>query len=67
MLMPVLGRLTSTSVSFSVCIDWYNFIREECITNFVTEPVKLGGIDDGGQHIVVEIDESYFFRRKHHR
>ena len=29
--------------------------------------VELGGLDDNGQPIEVEIDESKFFHRKYHR
>jgi hypothetical protein len=48
-------------------IDWCNFMREECETWLNNNPIELGGTDENGDPIVVEIDESKYFHRKYHR
>lgn len=48
-------------------VDWCNFIREECAVWLENHPDEIGGIDEQGLPIVVEIDESKYFHRKYHR
>ena len=43
-------------------VDWASFCREIVFDSFFLKPEKLGG-----PGLVVEIDESKFGRRKHHR
>jgi hypothetical protein len=50
--------------------DWHvlvDFFRVECKNWVNRQQVELGGFDANGQPIVVEMDESYFLRRKYHR
>ncbi|GFR59939.1 hypothetical protein ElyMa_000066600 [Elysia marginata] len=44
--------------------EWRRYICETVIEN---NPQELGGIDENGDPICVEIDESKFFHRKYHR
>lgn len=48
---------TATDIAF--------FIREIIMNFYDVENFSLGGIDSNGESIVVEIDESVFFRRKY--
>ena len=48
-------------------VDWTNFIRDVCAENTRRQQAQLGGFDNAGQPIIVEIDESYFYSRKYHR
>lgn len=50
-----------------IVIDWFNFCREECDNYLVRTPVEIGGFDDTGQPVIVEVDESKYFHRKYHR
>jgi len=45
----------------------FNFCREECDNYLVRTPVEIGGFDDTGQPVIVEVDESKYFHRKYHR
>jgi transposase-like protein len=47
----------------SVLHDWYQLLQED----LQEEDCQIGGIDENGNPIVVEIDESKFGRRKYHR
>ena len=55
------------TLSPRIAVDWGNFIRDICAEDVRRNLRQLGGFDNNGQPIVVEIDESYFFRRKFHR
>ena len=54
-------------VDWHVIVDYNNFFRLECQKWVNGQQVDLGGFDDNGQPIIVEVDESYFFHRKFHR
>ena len=51
----------------STIVDWYNFCREECETYLERQHIEIGGIDEDGFPIEVEIVESKYFHRKYHR
>ena len=48
-------------------VDWSNNLREECEAWLENNPDEIGGVDDNGDPIIVEIDENKFFHRKYHR
>ncbi|GFN83683.1 hypothetical protein PoB_001018900 [Plakobranchus ocellatus] len=48
-------------------VDWSNFMRDVCIDFPERNPQEIGGFNDDGEQITVEIDESLFFHRKYHR
>src|SRR6218665_3008628 len=54
-----------TGISRAKLVDWYNFCRDECTRWLIRNPIQLGGFDDNGEPVVVEIDESHFFNRKY--
>lgn len=53
--------------NWDVAVNYANFLRLECRRWFDRQVIELGGFDDDGESIVVEMDESFFFRRKYHR
>ena len=55
------------NISKHTVIDWYNFVRDVCTIYVRNHPQPLGGFNNNGSPIVVEIDESYFYHRKYHR
>ena len=55
------------NISKHTVIDWYNCVRDVCAIDVRNHPQPLGGFDNNGSPIVVEIDESYFYHRKYHR
>jgi len=42
-------------------VDWCNFLREEAESYVQWHSQEIGGFDDNGQSITVEINESKFF------
>ena len=48
-------------------VDWCNFCRDICETWVEENGEEIGGMTDQGEAIVVEIDETKYFRRKYHR
>jgi transposase-like protein len=42
-------------------VDWFHFCREECETFLERNPREIGGFDENGHQITVEIDESKYF------
>ena len=54
----------NVGLSHTTVVDWYSFLREVCMQ------AKEDGLLEtkiGGTGVVVEIDESKFVKRKHHR
>ena len=43
-----------------------NFLSDVCAIDIRNHPLPLGGFNNSGSPIVVEIDESYFYHRKYH-
>ena len=50
----------------TIC-KWYQNIREICSMWIENNPEILGRMDENDNPITVEIDESYFFKRKYHK
>lgn len=48
-------------------VDWANFMRDVCQEHLIRNPQEIGGFNDTGEPVIVEIDESLFFHRKYHR
>ncbi|CAG9857125.1 unnamed protein product [Phyllotreta striolata] len=48
-------------------VDWSNFCRDVCRHHFDLHENLIGGFNDDGTSKIVEIDESYFFKRKYNR
>ena len=57
----------SGGVSSPTIVDWFNFCRYICAQWLENHPMEIGGIDENGESLVVEIDETKFFPRKYHR
>ncbi|KAK6962554.1 hypothetical protein BgiMline_032659 [Biomphalaria glabrata] len=66
--MPQFNIIHETNISCKTIIDWCNFCRDEC-ENYIERHglLEIGGIDENGDPIVVEIDETKYFHRKYHR
>lgn len=47
----------------NIISNWYQMLQED----FKNDDCMIGGIDDDGNPIIVEIDESKFGKRKYHR
>ena len=54
------------NISKHTVIHRYNFVRDVCAIDVTNHPQLLGGFDNNGSPIVVEIDKSYFYHRKYH-
>ena len=54
-------------VSPRTLVDWTNFIRDICAEDTRRQQAQVGGFDNAGQPIIVEIEESYFHSRKYQR
>jgi len=50
--------------SWRTMVDWANFCRDICVTWVNNNPPEIGGITLGGDVLEVEVDETYFFKRK---
>ena len=48
-------------------VDWSNFCCEVVYDAMVERSEPIGGYDENGQSIIVEIDESKFGKRNYHR
>ena len=48
-------------------INWFNLCREDAGRYLDMKFTELGGFDDDGTPIIVEIDETKYFHRKYHR
>jgi transposase-like protein len=54
-------------ISYRVCVDWYNFIRDICVRWNGDHKVAIGGLDDDITGRIVEIDETVIAKRKYNR
>ena len=64
---PQVQMIHELDLNKNTMVDWSNFLRDVCDYYIEMNPVELGGLDDNGQPIEVEIDESQFFHRRYHR
>ena len=48
-------------MSSRTAVDWFNFCRDVCAQCLDRHEVLIGGFNENGEPIVVEIDESMFF------
>ncbi|KAG1649389.1 hypothetical protein GQR58_029058 [Nymphon striatum] len=64
---PQIFMKRELEVSHVTIIDWCSFLREVAEQYLEANPMELGGMDEDGEPIVVEIDESKFFHRKYNR
>lgn len=65
--MPQKHIIHETEVSEPTVVDWCNFMREECQVWLTNNNEQIGGMNENGEPIIVEIDESKYFHRKYHR
>lgn len=65
--MPQSQMMRESKANEKTAVDWSNFMREECEKWIEGHSGEIGGMDDNGDPIVVEIDESKYFHRKFHR
>lgn len=54
-------------LSLNIVVDWCAFMREECENWIAANSEEIGGMDQNGEAIIVEIDETKYFYRKYHR
>ena len=54
-------------VNKNTVIDCFNFCRDVYSQFLENHPMEIGGFQEDGSIITVEIDESKFFHRKYHR
>jgi transposase-like protein len=55
------------NVNKRTVIDMYNKCRRVCTWFAQREETELGGMDENGNPVIVEVDESKFFHRKYNR
>ena len=48
-------------------MDRCSFLRDICSMDCLQNLTPLGGLEEKGDAIIVEIDESYFFSREYNR
>jgi len=63
-IMTIAHDLVLTRKTVSV---WASLVRDAIITYFEKNKVKVGGFSDDGTSLIVEMDESLFFKRKYNR
>ncbi len=54
-------------IAHSTAVEWYKQCRSIPELWLQANPMIIGGVDRNGQPIVVEVDESKFFKRKYNR
>lgn len=66
--MPQLQMAREADIrSLNKVVDWCACMREECEKWIEANSGAIGGMDENGEAIVVEIDETKYFHRKYHR
>lgn len=55
------------NINKNTAVEWSKDIREICMVRMIDETETIGGLDENQNPIVVEIDESIFFKRKYNR
>ena len=65
--VPMHSTLWQLGLTWHTLVDWGNFVRDVCSEDVRRHPIQLGGMDDNGDPLIVEIDESKFFNRKYNR
>jgi len=59
--------LFESLASWDTIVNYNNYFHKECCQWLLTTTELLGGFNANGQSVFVEVDESYFFHRKHHQ
>jgi IS1 family transposase/transposase-like protein len=54
-------------ISQQTLVDWFNFLRDVSVTWLDNNPIEIGGQDDDGNPIIVEIDETACGKREFHK
>lgn len=62
----ILHELQMSDTSQKTISDWCNLCRELCDREIEINFEQIGGIHESGMSRIVEIGESFFFRRKYH-
>ena len=65
--VPMHSTLWQLGLTWHTLVDWGNIVRDVCSEDVRRHPIQLGGMDDNGDPLIVEIDESKFFNRKYNR
>lgn len=63
--LPQHVAAAEAETSTATVIEWFNFCKNECANWLHRNPIQVGGFDEDGQPLVVEIDESKFPRRQY--
>ena len=58
------ARMKNASATLA---EWGKYCRDVCEKELEDNPTVIGGMNEDGTSVVVEIDETKFFHRKYHR
>lgn len=64
--MPQTVIIRELQLSSQTVVDWCNFCRDECECFVKRNILQIGGLDENGKAIFVEIDESKYLRQKYY-
>ena len=64
---PLHDCMDDAGFSSRIAVDWANFCRDICGQWFERQNTELGGFDQNGEPVVVEIDEIKSNHQKYHR